>query len=105
MRDIKALEGGTLTGIEMGNKISKIPDEVLKEIFPKKFKRSLTSERVYTQLKQMILSGKLKKGDNLMQDGIAQSFNVSKMALAIAFSQLRKDGLIISKTGVGSFVV
>ena len=72
MRDIKAPEGGTLTGIEMGNKISKIPDGVLKEIFPKKLNRCLASERVYTQLKQMILSGKLKKGDDLMQDGIAK---------------------------------
>jgi DNA-binding GntR family transcriptional regulator len=52
----------------------------------KKFKRNLASERVYSQLKQMILSGKLKKGKNLMQDEIAQSFNVSKMAAAIAFS-------------------
>lgn len=83
----------------------KIPDEVLKEIFPKKFKRSLASERVYSQLKKMILSGKLKKRQNLMQDEIAQTFGVSKMAVAIAFSQLRKDGLIISKTGAGSFVV
>ena len=83
----------------------RIPNEVLKEIFPNKLKRSLVSERVYSQLKQMILSGKLKKGQNMMQDEIAQTFGVSKMAVAIAFSQLRKDGLIISKPGAGSFVV
>ena len=35
LRDIKTPERGTLTGIEMVNKISKIPDKVLKEIFPK----------------------------------------------------------------------
>ena len=82
----------------------RIPDEVLKEIFPKKLKRSLASERVYVQLKKMILSGKLKKGQKLLQDEIAQDFNVSNMAVTIALSQLKKDRLIISKRGVGSFV-
>jgi DNA-binding GntR family transcriptional regulator len=88
----------------MGSR-EKIPDEVLKEIFPRKLKRSLASEWVYSQLKQMIFSGKLKKGHKLMQDGIAQDFNVSKVAVGLAFSQLKKDGLIISKVGTGSFVV
>jgi DNA-binding GntR family transcriptional regulator len=82
-----------------------IPDKILREIFPKKLKRSLASERVYAQLKEMILSGKLKKGQKLSQEKIAQDFNVSKMAVAIAFSQLKKDGLIIPKRGTGSFIV
>jgi hypothetical protein len=46
----------------MGNEISKIPGKVLKEIFPKKLSRFQPSAEVYTQLKTMILSGKLKKG-------------------------------------------
>jgi DNA-binding GntR family transcriptional regulator len=83
---------------------NRIPNEVLKEIFPKKLKRSLASEKVYAQLKKMILSGKLKKGQRLLQDGIAQEFNVSKMAVTIAFSRLRKERLLISKRGAGSFV-
>ena len=89
----------------MENKTSRIPAEVLKEIFPKKFKRNLASERVYSQLKQMILSGKLKKGQNLMQDGIAQTFGVSKMAVTVAISRLKKEKLIISRRGIGSIVV
>jgi hypothetical protein len=104
LRDIKAPEGGTLTGIEMVNKISKIPDGVLKEIFPKKLNRCLASERVYTQLKQMILAGKLKKRKRLLREEIAQNFNVSEMVVSKAFSQLKKDGLVIIKGGVGSFV-
>ncbi len=82
-----------------------IPDKILREIFPKKLKRSLASERVYSQLKQMILSNKLKKGQKLSQEKIAQDFNVSKMAVTTAFSRLKKDGLIISKRGTGSFIV
>lgn len=81
-----------------------IPNEVLKEIFPKKLNRYPVSEKVYSHLKQMILSGKVKKGQRLVQEKIAQKFNVSRMAVAIAFSQMKKDGLIISKRGVGSFV-
>jgi DNA-binding GntR family transcriptional regulator len=39
-----------------------------------------------------------------MQGLIAEDFNISKMAVTAAFFQLKKDGLIISKKGVGSFV-
>jgi DNA-binding GntR family transcriptional regulator len=83
----------------------RIPDDVLKEIFPRGLNRSLASERIYSHLKQMILSGKIRKGQRLVQEKIAQEFNVSRMAAGIAFSKLKKDGLIISKRGVGSFVV
>jgi hypothetical protein len=40
----------------------RIPDGVLKEIFPKRFNRGPASETVYMQLKQMILSDKFRKG-------------------------------------------
>jgi DNA-binding GntR family transcriptional regulator len=83
----------------------KIPDEVLKEIFPKKFKRILASERVYNYLKQMILSGKLKKGKRLVREEISRDFNVSGKVVAEALSQLKKDRLIIIKKGAGSFIV
>jgi len=82
-----------------------IPNEVLKEIFPNKFKKSLATGQIYTHLKQMIISGKLKKGQRLLQEKIAQDFRVSRMTVAIAFSQLKKDGLIISRRGTGSFIV
>ena len=83
---------------------SGIPDEVLKEIFPKKLKRTLASERVYNELKQMILSGKLREGKRLFREKIAQDFNVSETIVARAFSRLKKDGLVIIRGGVGSFV-
>jgi DNA-binding GntR family transcriptional regulator len=82
-----------------------IPDKVLKEIFPTKLKRSPASEQVYSHLKCMILSAELNKGQKLLQDEIAQAFNVSKLAVAIAFSRVRKDRLVITKRRVGTFVV
>ena len=84
---------------------NRIPDEVLKEIFPKKLKQSFAPEWVYSELKQMILSGKFKKGQKLLQDKIAKTFNVNKLAVSITFSRLRKEGLVIIKNRVGTFVV
>ena len=83
---------------------NRISNEVLKEIFPQKIKRSLGSERVYNQLKQMILSGKLKKGKRLYREKIAQDFDVSETIVARAFSRLKRDGLVIVKHTAGSFV-
>ena len=83
----------------------RIPDKVLREIFPKKLNRFQSSDEVYTQLRRMILSGKLKKGQKLTYDGIALDFNVSRGIVPKVISRLKKDGLIISKWRKGSFVV
>jgi DNA-binding GntR family transcriptional regulator len=82
----------------------RIPDEVLKEIFPRRLNRYEASEKVYSHLKKMILSGKLKKGQRLTYDSIAQDFNVSRAIVHNVISQLKEDGLIISKWRKGSFV-
>jgi DNA-binding GntR family transcriptional regulator len=83
----------------------RIPDEILKEIFPRKLSRYQSPDRVYTQLKKMILSGKLKKGKKLLREEIARNFNVSETVVAKAFSQLKKDRLIIIKGRTGSFII
>jgi DNA-binding GntR family transcriptional regulator len=88
----------------MGKSKGRISNEVLREIFPTKLKRSLGSDRVYNQLKQMILSGKLKKGRRLYREKIAQDFDVGCTAVSEAFSRLKRDGLVIVKHSVGSFV-
>jgi biotin operon repressor len=103
--DIKTLALGTPTGIEMVIKTSRIPDEVLDEIFPKKLKRYGASEKVYSQLKKMILKGKLKKRESLSYERIVQEFNVSRDIAHGVISQLKRDGLVISKRRAGSFVV
>ena len=82
----------------------RIPNKVLKEIFPRRINRSQATEELYTDLKKMIVSGKLKKGQKLTYDGIAQDLNVSKGIVLNAIARLKKDRLIISKRGVGSFV-
>jgi len=83
---------------------SKISDDVIQEIFSKKLKRYRATEWVYAELKKMILSRKFKKGQLLLRAEIAHEFNVSETIVAKAFSQLKKDKLIIVKGGTGSFV-
>jgi DNA-binding GntR family transcriptional regulator len=52
----------------------------------------------------MILSNKLKKGKRLLREEIAQDFDVSEAVVSLAFSKLKKEGLVIIKWGKGSFV-
>jgi DNA-binding GntR family transcriptional regulator len=80
----------------------RIPDEVLKEIFPKKLRRSQYSDRVYVKLKNLILSGNLKKGQKLIQNKLVRDLNVSIPSIRPVFQQLEKDGFIISR-GSGLF--
>jgi len=82
----------------------RIPHEVLEEIFPKKLNRCRVSETVYTELKQMIISGQLENGKKLVLEEIAQHFDVSETAVTRAFHRLKKDGLVICMGRVGSFI-
>ena len=81
-----------------------IQEEVLKEIFPRKYKRRQMSLDIYEQLKKMILSGKLKKGQRLVEERLANQLNVSRNPVRIAILQLREDGLVTWKFKKGTFV-
>jgi len=87
-----------------GSNRDRVPNKVLKEIFPKKLNNSPVSEEIYFHLKRMIFSGKLKKGQRLLRWELVQIFDVNETAVSKAFSHLRKDGLVIIKGGVGSVV-
>jgi DNA-binding GntR family transcriptional regulator len=82
----------------------RIPDEVVKEIFPKRLKRNLPSREAYDKLQQMILTGKLKKGERLIEQKIAQRFDVSRTSLRRAFSRLKKEGFITIRKEAGTLV-
>jgi len=88
-------------GLDMKNKI---PDTIIGEIFPRKVKRSLLSEEVYDQLRKMILSGKFKKGQRLIEEKLAHQLNVSRNPIHLALLRLREDNLVIWKYKKGTFV-
>lgn len=67
---------------------------------PKKLTGHEAPEELYTHLKKMILSGKLRKGQRLLRWKFVQIFDVSEWTVMEAFSKLRKDGLVIIKTKV-----
>lgn len=83
---------------------NKIPNTIIDEIFPRKVKRSVLSEEVYDQLKKMILSGKCKKGQRLVEEKLARRLNVSRNPVQIALLRLRKENLVIWKYKKGTFV-
>jgi DNA-binding GntR family transcriptional regulator len=83
---------------------NKIPDTIIDEIFPRKVKRSVLSGEVYEQMKKMILSGKFKKGQRLVEEKLARRLNVSRNPVQIALLRLRKESLVIWKYKKGTFV-
>ena len=83
---------------------NKIPDQVINEIFPRRVKRSKLSEEVYGQLKKMILTGKFRKGQRLVEEKLANRLNVSRNPIQIALLRLRKEKLVIWKYKKGTFV-
>jgi DNA-binding GntR family transcriptional regulator len=83
---------------------NKIPDQVLNDIFPKRVKRAKISEEVYDQLKKMILAGKFKKGQRLVEEKLAHRLNVSRNPIQIALLRLRKEKLLVWKYKKGTFV-
>lgn len=81
-----------------------VHEDVLREIFPRKYKRRQMSLDIYEQLKKMIVSGKLKKGQRLVEEKLANQLNVSRNPVRIAILQLRDEGLVTWKFKKGTFV-
>lgn len=81
-----------------------VHEEVLKEIFPRKYKRRQMSKDIYEQLKKMILTGKLKKGQRLVEEKLANELDVSRNPVRIAILQLREERLVTWKFKKGTFV-
>lgn len=62
-------------------------------------------DQIYTQIKQLIISGKLKEGDLLPSiRGLAKDLRISVITTKRAYEELEREGFIYSVTGKGSFV-
>ena len=60
--------------------------------------------KVYEDLKAMILAFKLKPGEAIGEVDIAQKFGVSRTPVRDAFKRLEADGLIEVKSHIGTYV-
>lgn len=62
-------------------------------------------EQIYSQIKAMILSDKLKEGEMLPSMRVlAKELRISVITTKRAYEELERDGFIVSVTGKGSFV-
>ena len=88
--------------------MERIPKGFFKEIFPAKLERKAgtvwTSSKIYIDLKKKILSGKLKKGQKLTEMKLAEKYHVSRGTARLAMGELRKEGLLITRGLIGTFV-
>ncbi len=62
-------------------------------------------EQIYVQIKNMIVSGKLKEGDPLPSiRNLAKDLRISVITTKRAYEELEKDGYIYTVKAKGSFV-
>ena len=62
-------------------------------------------EQIYVQIKNMIVSGKLKEGDSLPSiRNLAKDLRISVITTKRAYEELEKDGYIYTVKAKGSFV-
>src|SRR6516225_2094658 len=64
--------------------------------------RSL-SQVAYDSLRSMILSGEVRPGERLAERELARRIQVSRTPLREALGRLERDGLAVSKPGMGYF--
>ncbi|WP_425405422.1 FadR/GntR family transcriptional regulator [Hwanghaeella sp.] len=64
------------------------------------------ADQIVTQLRGQILSGRLQAGDKLpTEQELCDATGVSRPVVREAISRLKADGIIVSRQGVGVFVV
>ena len=68
-------------------------------------KRESLSETIVKEIKQRIQSGEYREGDQLpRQDRFAARLGVSRVTLREALNTLQKEGLVVTKSGRGTFI-
>ncbi len=67
-------------------------------------KRQSVPESLRDSLQERILSGEFREGDALIQDAIAEEYDVSRMPVREALRQLEACGLVVMRTHKGAVV-
>jgi DNA-binding GntR family transcriptional regulator len=63
-----------------------------------------TTERIYQQIKALILNAELMPGKHLVQRQLAERFGTSSIPIIEAFRRLERDGLVVSHPNAGTRV-
>ena len=68
-------------------------------------KKTRISEEVVSQIHEMVREGRFKAGDQLPSEReLAETFKVSRTSVREALRALEAQGLVVSRTGAGTFV-
>lgn len=70
----------------------------------RRIKRQSVPETLRESLQERILSGEIREGDWLIQDAIAEEYDVSRMPVREALRQLEACGLVLMRTHRGAVV-
>lgn len=70
----------------------------------RQIKRQSVPETLRESLQERILSGEIREGDWLIQDAIAEEYDVSRMPVREALRQLEACGLVVMRTHRGAIV-
>ncbi|HAY98585.1 MAG TPA: hypothetical protein DCY45_04925, partial [Mesotoga sp.] len=63
------------------------------------------SGKIHSEMRNLILSGELKAGEKLPSEpDLARKLGVSRNSLREAIGLLQKDGLLLKRHGIGTFV-
>lgn len=72
----------------------------------KVIKKTRIHEEVFSQIHELIKQGRLKARDQLPSEReLAETFKVSRTSVREALRALESQGLVVSRTGMGNFVV
>jgi DNA-binding GntR family transcriptional regulator len=69
-----------------------------------RIKRQSLPETLAESLRERILQGEFKEGDPLVQEALAEEYEVSRMPVREALRQLEASGLVVLKTHKGAIV-
>ena len=69
-----------------------------------KIKRQSVPETLAASLQERILNGEFKEGDQLIQEALAEEYEVSRMPVREALRQLEASGLVEMRTHKGAIV-
>jgi DNA-binding GntR family transcriptional regulator len=69
-----------------------------------RIKRQSLPEALAESLRERILQGEFKEGDPLVQEALAEEYEVSRMPVREALRQLEASGLVVLKTHKGAIV-
>ncbi len=71
---------------------------------PRAAKRERFAEEVATELRELILSGRLGSGERIDQDAVADSHGMSRLPVREALIALEQEGLVVNTPRRGAYV-